>query len=129
VLILVWLTVVITATVGLNVFVADTDDASGPQTANFSYEYIPSGSVLLISHRQGDTFHAGNLTVAGPRGNNVTWAALANSAPNETVGPGDTIQLSRQNAYGRPVSRGDDIRIYYVGVNGTRRQLSRWQDG
>ncbi|MDG5777735.1 type IV pilin [Haloarculaceae archaeon H-GB2-1] len=128
VLVLVVFTVLITASVGVNVFFAaeEEEDPSATPTANFSYEHIPSGSVLLITHDRGDEFRAGNLTVSGPAGQNVTWATLAASEANETVGPGDTVQLSRANAWGEAVAEGDRVRIYYVGPNGTRTQISNW---
>jgi len=124
--ILVGMTVIVTAVVGLNVLVVD-EDAGGPPQANFTYDYIDQNELLLVTHSQGDQLAAGNIEFRGP-GENVTWAQLANRNESAMVGPGDLVQLGQENAYNRRVSGGDTIRIYY-NDSGNRTQLDQWSGG
>jgi len=123
--ILVAMTVLVTASVGLFVVVGDSG-ADGPPQANFSFQYIDQSSVLLVTHERGDSFDAGNLTVrsndAGAR-----WHELAGSEPTDVVGPGATVQLSRGNAYGENVNRGDRIRVVYAPPAGNETVLETWR--
>lgn len=123
--ILIGMTIVVTATVGLNVLVVDEADA-GPPTANFTYDYVQQSSALVITHARGDEFPAGELLIEGPD-SEVTWATAARVNESTTVGPGDIVQISEGNAYGERVSNAKTIRIYHA-TGGNRTQLSRWPE-
>ena len=120
---LVGMTVVVTAVVGLNVLVVDEDAGQGPQ-ANFTYDYVDENELLLVTHSRGDELEAGRIEFRGP-GENVTWAQLAGRTETAMVGPGDIAQLSEENEYNRRVSSGDTITIYY-NRSGNRTQLDQW---
>ncbi|MEF8973476.1 MAG: type IV pilin [Haloarcula sp.] len=121
--VLVGLTILVTAIVGLNVLVIEDDDGGGPQ-ANFSYDYVADNELLIVTHERGDEFEAGNVEFEGPS-KTVTWAELASREPDSTVGPGDIAQLSSGNAYSRRVSARDTITIYH-NASGNRTQLDQW---
>ncbi|MFB6074762.1 MAG: type IV pilin [Haloarculaceae archaeon] len=123
--VLVGLVVLMTASVGVYVLVVQED--TGPPTANFTYQYIDQSSALLITHSRGDEIPAGDLVVEGPRAS-ANWSALASTNASSMVGPGDRVQISEGNEYGRPVTRQDTIRIYLV-RNGNRTQLDTWAGG
>ncbi|MFB6146077.1 MAG: type IV pilin N-terminal domain-containing protein [Halobacteriaceae archaeon] len=125
--VLIGMTVLATASVGVFVLVADTEADSGPQ-ANFSYQYISESSVLLVTHDRGDEFTARNLTLRSGDGQ-ARWHELAGSLPNATVGPGDTVQLSSSNAYGSNVNTGDRIQVVYAPPSGNETVLSTWKGG
>lgn len=120
---LVGMTVIVTAVVGLNVLVVDEDAGGGPQ-ANFTYDYVDQNELLLVTHSRGDELQAGKVEFSGP-GENVTWAQLANRNETAMVGPGDLVQLGPEGAYNRRVSGGDTIRIYYS-QGGNRTQIDQW---
>ncbi|MFC6976354.1 type IV pilin N-terminal domain-containing protein [Halomicroarcula sp. GCM10025709] len=124
--VLVGMTIVMTATVGLSVLVFDTQADAGPQ-ANFTFDYVGDSSLLLITHSQGDEFEAGTLELEGPQ-NTVTWAEVANTNESALVGPGDIAQLSSGNAYGAGVAQQDTVTIYY-NTSGNRTQLDEWSGG
>ncbi|MFB6183443.1 MAG: type IV pilin N-terminal domain-containing protein [Haloarculaceae archaeon] len=124
--ILLFFTVVITASVGLGVLFVD-ESAGGAPRANFTFDYIQSASVLLITHDRGDAIAAGNITVRGPNDHNATWAQLANANDTALVTPGDTVQIGNQNAYGDSVGPGDRIRVYYAPPTGNETELSTWK--
>jgi FlaG/FlaF family flagellin (archaellin) len=122
--ILVSMTVLVTASVGMFVLVAETD-AGGPPEANFSFQYVDQSSVLLVTHERGDEIDARNLTVRSPDAQ-ARWNDLAGAEPTETVGPGATVQLSRGNAYGENVNRGDRISVVYAPPSGNVTVLETW---
>jgi hypothetical protein len=121
--VLVGLTLLVTAIVGLNVLVIEDDDSGGPQ-ANFSYDYVDDNELLIVTHERGDEFEAGNIEFEGPS-KTVTWAKLANREPDAMIGPGDIAQLSSGNAYQRRVGARDTITIYH-NASGNRTQLDQW---
>ena len=121
--VLIGLTLLVTAMVGLNVLVIDDDDGGGPQ-ANFSYDYIADSQALIVTHERGDEFEAGNVDIQGPD-TRVTWAEVAGREPAATVGPGDVVQLSNGSAYQRQVGARDTITIYH-NTSGNRTQLDQW---
>ena len=121
--VLVGLTVLVTAIVGLNVLVIEDGDGGGPQ-ANFSYDYVADNQVLIVTHERGDEFEGGNVEIQGPD-NRVTWAAVAGGEPDATVGPGDVVQLSNGSAYQQQVRAQDTITIYH-NASGNRTQLDQW---
>ena len=121
--ILVGMTIVVTATVGLNVLVV-TEEDDGPPSAEFSYDHVESSSALLITHVRGDEFPAGDLVIAGPRAE-TTWAAVSGVNETTVVGPGSVAQISKGNEYGRPVSKSTTVHVYYE-REGNRTELSQW---
>jgi len=123
---LIGMTVVVTAVVGLNVLVLSEDD-SGPPQANFSYDYVSEAGLLIVTHARGDELQASNVEFEGP-GERVTWAQLANRNETAMIGEGDVVQLGSENAYDQQVSGGDTIEIYY-NESGNRTRLSRWTEG
>jgi hypothetical protein len=120
---LVGLTVVMTAVVGLNVLVVPEEGSETTQ-ANFTYSYVSESEALIVTHSRGDELRAGNVEFRGP-GENVTWAEVANKNETDFVAPGDAAQLSEGNAYDQRVSAADTIRIYY-NESGNRTQLDQW---
>jgi len=121
--VLVGLTLLVTAIVGLNVLVIEDDDGGGPQ-ANFSYDYVDDNELLIVTHERGDEFEAGNVEFEGPS-KTVTWAQVANREPDAMIGPGDVAQLSSANAYQRRIGARDTITIYH-NTSGNRTQLDQW---
>ncbi|EMA13074.1 type IV pilin [Haloarcula marismortui] len=121
--VLIGLTLLVTAIVGLNVLVIEDDDGGGPQ-ANYSYDYISDNQVLIVTHERGDEFKAGNVDIQGPD-NRVTWAEVAGRDLEATVGPGDVVQLSSGSAYQQQVRAQDTITIYH-NASGNRTQLDQW---
>ncbi|MFC7195243.1 hypothetical protein ACFQL4_12145 [Halosimplex aquaticum] len=97
----------------------------GPN-ANFSFQYIDQSSVLIVTHDRGDSFDAGNLSIRS-QGTTVTWAALANTNDTAVVGPGATVQLSRRNAFGSPVSASGKARVLYKPPTGNETVLETWK--
>ncbi|MDS0258797.1 type IV pilin N-terminal domain-containing protein [Haloarcula sp. S1CR25-12] len=123
---LVGMTVVVTAIVGLNVMVVTEDRAGGVPQANFTYDYAEDSSLLLVTHSRGDPIQAGRLEFEGPRGDaKANWSQLANKNRTEMVENGDIAQLSQNNAYGQRVGSGDAITVYY-NESGNRTQLDQW---
>ncbi|MFB6309257.1 MAG: type IV pilin N-terminal domain-containing protein [Haloarculaceae archaeon] len=120
--ILIGITVVVTATVGLSA-ILDVGE-TGPPRANFSYSYIEQNNMLIVTHQRGDPLPAGSVILSGEK-NNVTWATIAGMNDTEMVSQGDTIQLSENNAFNQSLLRQDRVRIYYES-NGNRTELSRW---
>lgn len=132
VLVLVVFTIAITATIGVNVLFVSEEDPGGPPEANFTYSYISESSVLIVGYEFGDPIDAGNLTVAGPEDNNVTWAQLADVNETTVVSSNEsaprTIQLSRNTPYGEAVTAQDKIRVIYTPPSGNETVLSRWDN-
>ena len=121
---LVGMTVVVTAVVGLNVLVVPEDGGGGAPSANFTYDYVSDAQLLIVTHSRGDELEAGGIEFRGP-GENVTWAQLANRNETAMIGQGDVAQLGSENAYGRSVAGSDRIRIYY-NESGNRTLLDQW---
>jgi len=122
--ILVAITLLVTGSVGLFVLVDPGSENPGAN-ANFTFEYLDSASVLIVTHDRGDNFTAGNLTVRGD-GGSALWSDLANSPANRTVSPGATVQLSRRNAYGSPVSAGSRVAVVHTPPSGNETVLDNW---
>ena len=121
--ILVGITILVTATVGLNVLVVSEQGPEGPH-ANFSYDHVDSSGALVITHVKGDEFPAGELVIAGENAE-TTWAAAASVNETEPIGPGDIVQISQDNSYGKPVRKTSTVRIFHDD-GGNRTQLSEW---
>ena len=123
--ILIGMTIVVTASVGVSVlFVEEEDD--GPE-AEFSFDHRSNTGSMLVVHEQGDSFPAGSLVVESGA-NRVTWAEIANSDANETIGPGQAIQLSGNSAWGERVTQGSTVEIYHAPGDGNRTLLDAWDD-
>jgi FlaG/FlaF family flagellin (archaellin) len=125
--ILITMTILVTASVGMFVLVSDTEDTEGPPDANFTFQYFSDSSSVIITFERGEEIAAQNITVQG-REASATWAQLARMNGSRTVGPGAAVQISRRNAYGESVARDDRIRIIYSGLNGTTAKLDSWND-
>lgn len=121
--VLVGFTVVVTATVGLNVLVV-SETETGPPQANFTYDYVQSSNALVVTHEAGDEFPAGSLVVSGPVAE-ASWATIAGVENETAIGPGSAVQLSAQNAYGQPVTVNDRIVIYH-GTGENRTEIDDW---
>jgi len=121
--ILVGITILVTASVGVNVLVVGEQD-TGPPSANFTYDYVEQSRALLVTHSQGDSLQAGNVHfVALDR--DVTWAELSGTNNTTAVEQGDLVQLSEQNAFGEPVASSTRIEILYE-YEGNRTKLDEW---
>jgi len=124
VVILVGFTLLVTATVGISVLFVQDGDSGGP-TANFTFDHNAQSASMLVVHERGDSFAAGSLVVeSGP--NRVTWAEVANTGANETIGPGQAIQLSSNSAWGQSVQSGSTVEIYHAPGDGNRTLLDSW---
>lgn len=122
--ILVALTVLVTASVGLYVAVVDEDEG-GPTSANFSFEYVDASSSLLVTHERGDEVDAGNLSVRSA-GNEAGWDALAGTNASAPVGPGSTVQISSGNEWGQNVAQRDAVQVVYAPDPRNETVLSTW---
>ena len=123
---LVGMTVVVTAVVGLNVLVVTEDGGGGVPQANFTYDYAEESGLLLITHSRGDSIQAGRLEFEGPRGEaKANWSELANRNRTELVEQGDIVQLGEGDAYGRRIGSSDTVTVYY-NESGNRTELDRW---
>jgi hypothetical protein len=96
----------------------------GPPGANFSYQFFDRNGNLIVTHKEGDELQAGNIRIRSG-GSNVTWATVAGDNNSTMVSQGDTIQLSPDNEFGRPITSSTTVFIEWTGGNETRR-LSRW---
>lgn len=127
VVVLVLMTVLVTASVGAAALLMQSgDDTEGVQ-ANFTYEYLGDRGTLLITHDAGDELEAGNVVIAGPE-TNITWATVAGQEETKLISQGDLIQLSEGSAYGAPVRSRDSITIVHAPGDGNRTVLSTWSD-
>ena len=123
---LVGMTVVVTAVVGLNVLVVTEDGGGGVPQANFTYDYAEESGLLLITHSRGDSIQAGRLEFEGPRGEaKANWSEPASRNRTELVEQGDIVQLGEGNAYGRRIGSSDTVTVYY-NESGNRTELDRW---
>ena len=122
--ILVSMTVLVTASVGLFVLVAETD-TGGPPEANFSFQHIDGSSVLIVTHDRGSEIDAGNLSLRSQDAS-ARWHELAGTNETTPVGPGDTVQLSTNSAYGARINSGDRIRVVYAPPAGNETVLETW---
>lgn len=120
---LIGMTVLVTAVVGINVLIVEQDDTSGPQ-ANFTYDHVSEQQFLIVEYRSGDSFQAGDIEFTGPAGT-ATWAELSGWNETDMAGPGDITRLGENNAYGESVGSSDPITVYY-NESGNRTQLSQW---
>lgn len=110
--VLVVLTVVATASVGMTVTLLN-DEGSNEYGADFSFDHAEELKHLLIFYNEGDSLRAGNLVVSGPQ-NEVTWAQIEGIEPNATVEPSNVpTRLTPGNAYGSEVNEEDFIEIRY----------------
>lgn len=107
---------VVVAAVGLNVLFVEADAGDGPD-ATFQFDYIQEQSTLIITHQAGEEIPAGNLLIRGPR-SQAYWSQVNSQVDNETlIGPRNTTQISRRNAFGARVGAGDRIALVYVNAS------------
>ena len=124
---LVGMTVLVTAVVGLNVLVVSEDTGGGVPQANFTYDYAEDSGLLLVTHSRGDPLQAGRVEFEGPQGEaKANWSQLAGEDRTEMVEQGDIVQLGEGNAYGQRVGSSDTITVYY-NESGNRTQLDQWR--
>ncbi|WP_340099841.1 type IV pilin [Salinibaculum salinum] len=121
---LVLLTVVVTASVGVNVLFLD-DEGGSTTEANFSFEHQSQGSYLLVTHQDGSALPSDRVRIKGPDAN-VTWAEVAGWNGSREVTRGDLVQLSESSAYGSQVGSRDNIQVLYVYRNGSTKVLDEW---
>ena len=123
---LVGMTVIVTAVVGLNVLVVSEDGAGGVPQANFTYDYSEDNSLLLVTHSRGDPMQAGRIEFEGPLGEpKANWSQLANTNRTAMVEEGSIVQLGEGGAWDQRVGSTDTIAIYY-NKSGNRTQLDQW---
>ena len=123
--ILVGITILVTASVGVNVlFVEET--STGPPSANFTYDHIEQSNTLIVTHDEGDQLRAGQVHFVGA-GQDVTWAAAAGTNNSTEVGTGDIVQLSQNNAFGTSVTTATQIEVLYE-YEGNRTKLDQWPE-
>lgn len=119
--VLVIVTLLVTASIGMGVLIGSQSEGSGDDTdGEFRFEQLDNR--LVITYEQGPTLTAGNLYLEGPQ-NEVTWAAIADVDESASVSVGDTQQLSPNNAYGSAVGSDTVIEVVHVSDNGTRSVL------
>lgn len=118
---LVIITVLVTASVGMSVLVG-MDAGEGEIDGEFRFEQLDDR--LVIGYESGPGLTAGNLYADGPH-NNVSWAALTGIDEEDTVTPGDTDQLSPDNAYGSAIDADDDVAMVYITEDGERVVVDR----
>ena len=118
---LVFITVLVTASVGMSVLVG-MDDGPGEIEGEFRFEQLDDR--LIISYERGPELTAGTLYADGPH-NNVSWAAVAEIEDDDTVTVGDTIQIGALNVYGSDIDPDDDIEMVYLTPEGERVVIDR----
>lgn len=124
--ILVGITILVTASVGVNVLFVE-EQQTGPPSANFTYDHIEQSNTLIVTHEEGAELQAGKIHFVGPD-QDVTWATVAGTNATTTIGPGDIAQLSENNAFGSPVMTATRIEVQYE-YEGNRTTLDRWPEG
>lgn len=133
--VLILVTVVTTASVGLSVtLLSEAEDGS---ETTFVFDYQENIESMLISYTSGDSLVAGNLVIAGPEGQ-VTWAQESALGPDERVesgAPGNTaIVLSESSEYGSSIGQQAWLEIRYTpetddGEDGETVVLATWNGG
>jgi hypothetical protein len=123
--VLVLFTVLVTASVGINVLFLD--DSPDGIHANFSFEYRQEGGYLTVTHAEGQDLNGSNLYFEGADAN-ASWAELAGANGSITVTQGDIVRLSDGNAYGQRIAPRDTIEVVYID-NGNRTVLDTWSGG
>lgn len=121
--VLVAITILVTASVGLNVLVVG-EQRTGPPSTNFTYDYVEQSRVLLVTHDRGDELEAGKVHFVGA-GQDVTWAELSGINETATVTQGDLVQLSERNAFQNDIGQSTQIEIRYE-YEGNQTKLSEW---
>lgn len=112
--VLIAVTVVATASVGLTVALVIDDDPAA-FGAQFSFDHSDDLGQLLIFYSDGEELPAGEVLIVGPD-NEVTWAEVdGNRDADDELEPGNVpVQLHSGNAYGASVSADDHFEIRYV---------------
>ena len=111
--VLVVITVIATASVGMTATLLSDED-TGAYGAQFTFDHSEDLQQLLIFYDSGDPLRAGSIHISGPA-NDVTWAELEDIDPNTMVEPSNIpTRLSDGNAYGSKVSADDFVEIRYV---------------
>jgi hypothetical protein len=132
--VLILVTVVTTASVGLSVTLLDEQEGSD---TTFNFDHQENIKSMLISYTSGDSLVAGNLVIAGPDGQ-VTWAQESSFGPDERVEPGPpgnvAVVLGESSAYGGSIGQQAWLEIRYTpqtddGEEGETVVLATWNGG
>jgi len=123
--VLIALTVLVTASVGISVLFIPSEAEQGTN-ATFSFDHFPDSGQLLVTHEDGDAIPAGDIVVSG-ESKNLTWASILNVSTTKPVEPGDAVQLSDSSAWEDQVQQRHDIAIYYVPNATSAKLLDRWE--
>lgn len=123
---LVTVSVVLAGGLGVAVLVGDGASDGPPQT-NFSFTHFDRDAELVVTHQRGDEIEAGSIELTSGEAS-ATWAAVAGTNNSTMVSAGDTVQLSRQSAFGAPVRGDDSVEVVWTGGNQTV-VLDRWDGG
>ncbi len=111
--VLVIMTVVATASVGMTVTLV-MDEDEGPFGAEFTFDHSEDLGQLLIFYDSGDELRAGSIHIADDT-NEVTWAEIEGMEPDEMVEPSNIpARLTSDNAWGESVSADDFVEIRYI---------------
>ncbi len=122
--VLVGMTVLVTASLGLGVLIVVDQEAE--QTADIDFTHL--GDRLIIEYIDETERVAGNLYVDGPD-NNVTWAELSDDlGPDDAVTEGTFLEVGPETAYGGSVREDDTFDIVYVTEDGERFVLATWNE-
>lgn len=134
VVVLVLVTVVTTASVGLSVTLLQESEEGG---ASFEFDHQENIQSVLISYTSGDELVAGNIVIEGP-GGTVTWAEESQVGPDEMVEPGPpgnvAVVLGEGTEYGTAVGAEATIEIRYTPVTEDDEEaetvvLATWNEG
>lgn len=123
---LVFLTVLVTASVGAGVLFAD-DESSAGLDADLEFRYFSGQSVLFVTYNGGPELQAGNVTVRAPA-RDMTWAELGNQSAESVIQPGSGIQLGRNSPYGTGVPSAANVTVVYTG-GANESMLGSYGDG
>lgn len=116
--VLIAITVVATASVGLSVIIVA--DGGGGTEFSVEFQYSSDLSQLTVFYNGEKPVSAGDIAVDGPE-NNVTWAELAEIPEDEQVEPGDQpVFLNEASPYGSDVAEDDVIRVVHTPPDGER---------
>lgn len=112
--VLVLVTIVATASVGLSVTLLSEEEGSD---TTFNFDYQESIKSMLISYTEGDELVAGDIVIEGPEGQ-VTWAEegdMDSDARIQAGPPGNiAIVISANSEYGAEIGEQDTLEIRYT---------------
>lgn len=108
------ITVVASASVGLSALLVAEDDTE--YGAEIQFSYLEARSELLVFYTGGEDLRAGNLHFRGPDAE-VTWAQLRGVGDDARVTPSqsgtDPVRLGSNTAYGSEVAEEGYVEVVY----------------